>query len=143
MGFASQCGRNFLRFGPRLIQVSEIVMHVEVFSKVIPSITALLVLTACSNSSPESQFPSQATGAESILGTNGELISIESDNVRLAGYDSNSRTMTVEFDDGQRYEYYGVPAGLWNAFIEAQPHPWSAVGYPQLVNGGYTYKRVN
>lgn len=115
----------------------------KVFSKVLPSIMALLVLTACTSNTPESQIPSQATEVESILGTNGELISIQSDNVRLAGYDANSQTMTVEFDDGGRYEYYEVPVGLWNAFIEAQPHPWSAVGYPQLVNGGYSYQRVN
>jgi hypothetical protein len=115
----------------------------KVNSKFLAIIASVLLLTACTSSTPESQNPSQATELESVLGTNGELISIESDNVRLAGYDANSQTMTVEFDDGGRYEYYGVPVGLWNAFLEAQPHPWSAVGYPQLVDGGYSYQRVN
>jgi hypothetical protein len=125
---------------------SESIIHVKLKLKCLlflPSLVAVIMVSACSSNSTESQSPSQATEFESILGTNGELISIESDNVRLAGYDANSQTMTVEFDDGQRYEYYGVPAGLWNAFIEAQPHPWSAVGYPQLVSGGYSYQRVN
>ena len=133
----------FIGIASRLGPASEIVEPVKVNSKVLPAIAAVLLLTACTSNTPESQIPSQATEVESILGTNGELISIESDNVRLAGYDANSQTMTVEFDDGGRYEYYGVPVSLWNAFIEAQPHPWSAVGYPQLVNGGYSYQRVN
>ena len=133
----------FIGFASRLCSDSERVDPVKVNSKILPAIAAVLLLTACASNTPESQIPSQATEVESILGTNGELISIESDNVRLAGYDANSQTMTVEFDDGGRYEYYGVPVGLWNAFIEAQPHPWSAVGYPQLVNGGYSYQRVN
>lgn len=122
---------------------SEIVGPMKVKSKSLTAIAVLFLLTACASNTPESQISSQATQVESILGTNGKLISIESDNVRLAGYDANSQTMTVEFDDGGRYEYYAVPVGLWNAFIEAQPHPWSAVGYPQLVNGGYSYQRVN
>lgn len=136
-------GFAFLGFAPRLRQASEIVESMTVNYKILSTFASLLLLTACESTAPESQIPSQATEVESVLGTNGELISIQSDNVRLAGYDANSQTMTVEFDDGGRYEYYGVPVGLWNAFIEAQPHPWSAVGYPQLVNGGYSYQRVN
>ena len=50
--------------------------------------------------------------------------------------------MTVQFDNGALYEYYGVPLELWTSFIAAQPHPWSAVGYPRLVQGGIPYKRI-
>ena len=76
------------------------------------------------------------------IGTNGQLISIQSDNVRAAGYDSASMVMTVQFDNGALYEYYGVPADLWTSFVAAQPHPWSQVGYPRLVQGGIPYNRV-
>lgn len=80
---------------------------------------------------------------ESSVGTNGELISIQSDNVRAAGYDHASLVMTVQFDNGAVYEYYGVPADLWTAFLDAQPHPWSRVGYPRLVQGDIPYKRIS
>lgn len=76
------------------------------------------------------------------VGTNGQLISIQSDNVRAAGYDEASMVMTVQFDNGALYEYYGVPAELWTSFIHAQPHPWSQVGYPRLVQGGIPYRRI-
>jgi len=76
------------------------------------------------------------------VGTKGQLISIQSDNVRAAGYDETSMVMTVQFDNGALYEYYEVPADLWTAFVAAQPHPWSQVGYPRLVQGDIPYKRI-
>lgn len=79
---------------------------------------------------------------EPQVGTGGELIPIQSSNVQAAGYDVSTGTMTVLFDSGGLYEYYEVPAGLWEAFVAAQPHPWSAVGDPQLVKGGYRYQRI-
>lgn len=76
------------------------------------------------------------------VGTGGQLISIESDNVSAAGYNDSSMVMTVRFDNGALYEYYNVSPELWTAFVEAQPHPWSQVGYPRLVQGGIPYKRI-
>jgi hypothetical protein len=79
---------------------------------------------------------------EDELGTGGQLISIQSDNVRAAGYNATSLVMTVQFENGAVYEYYGVPSDLWTAFLSAQPHPWSQIGYPRLVQGGIPNKRV-
>ena len=76
------------------------------------------------------------------IGTSGQLISIQSDNVQAAGYDDDSLVMTVQFDNGALYEYYGVPADVWTSFVAAQPHPWSQVGYPRLVQAGIPYKRI-
>ncbi len=78
----------------------------------------------------------------SIVGTEGQLIPIQSDNVRLAGYDASTLVMTVQFKNGYIYEYYGVSADIWTSFIAAQPNPWSQVGYPLLVQSGIPYKRV-
>ena len=102
-----------------------------------------LVLCGCvisDGSTPEKN--SSQNQVTSSVGTNGQLISIQSDNVRAAGYDADSMVMTVQFDNGAVYEYYGVPAELWNSFVAAQPHPWSQVGYPRLVQGGIPYKRI-
>ena len=107
---------------------------------------SLFVLTACGSlptlngdSATLSSEPSQSTEE---VGTNGQLISIQSDNVSAAGYDETLMVMTVKFDNGALYEYYGVTVDLWTSFLAAQPHPWSQVGYPRLVRGGIPYKRI-
>ena len=98
------------------------------------------LLTGCSATSENLSAPQ--IEAQEVVGTNGQLIIIQSDNVQAAGYDANSMTMTVQFKNGYTYEYYGIPAELWNSFIAAQPNPWSQVGYPRLVQAGVPYKRI-
>lgn len=75
--------------------------------------------------------------------TKGEYIQIESDNVSLAGYDASTQRMTVVFHNGKAYWYQPVDQSIWTAFYNAQPHPWSQVGYPQLVEAGIPYGRTN
>jgi hypothetical protein len=102
-----------------------------------------LSLTACSSSNTYLDEQSQSNVAQNDqVETNGQLIPIQSDNVQAAGYDAASSVMTVQFDNGALYEYYSVPADLWTSFVAAQPHPWSQVGYPRLVQGGIPYKRI-
>ena len=98
------------------------------------------LLTGCGDASEVSSSPQ--IEAQTVVGTNGQLISIQSDNVQAAGYDVNSMTMTVQFKNGYTYEYYGVPVELWESFVAAQPNPWSQVGNPRLVQAGLPYKRV-
>jgi hypothetical protein len=100
-----------------------------------------LLVTSCAESTSVSQS-TPSTISQPPIGTNGQLIAIISDNVSSAGYAENSMVMTVQFDNGALYEYYGVPADLWTSFVAAQPHPWSQVGYPRLVKGGIPYKRI-
>lgn len=103
----------------------------------------LIILSACSNQSQETSSPTNSSSAPvQEIGTKGQLITIQSDNVRAAGYDASTLVMTVQFKNGALYEYYGVPADLWTSFVAAQPHPWSQVGYPRLVQGGIPYKRI-
>ena len=103
----------------------------------------LSILAGCSSfEDTNSQIKSPVEQPTLTIGTNGQLIAIQSDNVQAAGYDEASLVMTVLFDNGALYEYYGVPADLWTSFIAAQPHPWSQVGYPRLVQGGIPYKRI-
>ena len=98
------------------------------------------LLSGCGNSSEPASSPQ--VEAQTVVGTNGQLISIQSDNVQAAGYDAASMVMTVQFNNGALYEYYGVSSDLWTSFIAAQPHPWSQVGYPRLVQAGIPYKRI-
>lgn len=94
-----------------------------------------------SNLAPITEGAANSSSLES-LGTNGVLIPIVSDNVKSAGYDSDAQVMSVQFDNGALYEYFGVPYEVWRDFLAAQPHPWSQVGYPKLVQAGIPYKRV-
>jgi hypothetical protein len=99
-----------------------------------------LVFTSCGTTE---QATPEAVESQSVQsGTGGQLIAIDSDNVRAAGFNASSSIMTVQFNNGYIYEYYGVSLELWNAFIAAQPNPWSLVGYPQLVQAGVPYKRI-
>jgi len=103
----------------------------------------VLGLSGCGSEGNEANSVSKGEGtAVQKVGTDGQLISIQSDNVRAAGYDEASKVMTVQFDNGSLYAYYEVPADLWTSFLAAQPHPWSQVGYPRLVQGGIPYKRI-
>ena len=112
-------------------------------TKLIRALILCLALSSCSSSEDSnSHTASSSEQPSAAIGTNGQLISIQSDNVRAAGYDEASMVMTVQFDNGALYEYYGVPADLWTSFVAAQPHPWSQVGYPRLIQGGVPYKRV-
>lgn len=106
---------------------------------------ALGPITACSTQSASvPSSPAVVTEYESAnVGTSGALIPIESSNVNMAGYDATNRVMTVLFDSGGLYEYFDVPPTLWEDFLDAQPSPWSLVGYPQLVQGGYPYQRIS
>ena len=100
-------------------------------------------ITGCGNETSSSdEITENKIQQVSIVGTEGQLIPIQSDNVRLAGYDASTLVMTVQFKNGYIYEYYGVSGDIWTSFIAAQPNPWSQVGYPLLVQSGIPYKRV-
>ncbi len=107
------------------------------------ALAAPLILSACGTSAPETSISSnEKLAAGSTIGTNGQLIPITSSNVLAAGFDAETFIMSVKFNNGAIYEYYDVPTTLWEEFVAAQPHPWSEVGYPRLVQGGFVYKRI-
>ena len=99
-------------------------------------------LTSCGIMGTEQNSGSQDIAKSDSDGTRGQLIPIKSDNVSAAGYDGSTQVMTIQFKNGALYEYYGVPGELWSAFLAAQPNPWSIVGYPRLVRGGFSYTRI-
>lgn len=106
------------------------------------TLSVSLILTSC-GTTEEALLEATVNRTTETAGTGGQLISIQSDNVQAAGYDTNSMIMTVQFNNGYTYEYYGIPLELWNSFIAAQPNPWSLVGYPRLVQAGVPYKRIS
>ena len=106
-----------------------------------------ILLAGCASSSTEGDVQAPVPAANTntgttTSGTGGQLIQIQSDNVAAAGYDDATSTMLVEFDDGSVYEYAPVPVSVWIDFVAAQPHPWSRVGNPVLVEGRVPYRKV-
>ena len=112
-------------------------------TKLIKAFILCLALSSCSSSEDSISYTtSSSEQLSAAIGTNGQLIPIQSDNVSAAGYDEPTKVMTVQFKNGALYAYYGVEAELWTSFVAAQPHPWSQVGYPRLVQGSIPYKRI-
>lgn len=106
----------------------------------------LVFVTACASNnglSNSSEAQAKTKILERVGGTNGALIPIASSNVMAAGYDAQNQIIKVLFKNGILYEYYGVQLELWVSFFDAQPNPWSKVGYPRLVGEGYQYRRIN
>ena len=54
------------------------------------------------------------------------MVPVVSDNVASVGYDHVARTLRVYFRSGGSYDYYDVPAFLFEAML--LPHPWRRVG---------------
>jgi hypothetical protein len=110
-------------------------------------ISLLLLLSACSaesaSDSEQAISTTQSSSVDESQDNKGEFISIQSDNVSLAGYDASTQRMTVVFDNGKAYWYQPVDQSVWTAFYNAQPHPWSQVGYPALVESGIPYGKLN
>ena len=42
---------------------------------------------------------------------------VTSSNIRAVDYDPNSSTLTAAFHTGRRYQYHGVPAGMYHQLL--------------------------
>ena len=64
---------------------------------------------------------------------------VSSSNVASIGYDIASRTLEVEFNNGQVYQYFDVPEPVYQSFLQA-----SSKGqfHHQNVKGTYRFERV-
>lgn len=124
----------------KYLQARNIATIVLMFSMAI-GVSSCSVESSSTSSIAETSGSSQES--DPFKDTQGEFIQIQSDNVSMAGYDASTQTMTVMFDSGKSYWYQPVDQSVWTAFYNAQPHPWSQVGYPALVESGIPYGRLN
>ncbi|THG33534.1 KTSC domain-containing protein [Naasia lichenicola] len=51
-----------------------------------------------------------------------DMVRVESDSLRAVGYDHGTGTLRVAFRNGGLYDYYDVPADLFEALLA--PHSW-------------------
>ncbi|WP_396588633.1 KTSC domain-containing protein [Bermanella sp. R86510] len=68
-----------------------------------------------------------------------ERTQVGSSNIESIGYDSDSETLEVEFSNGGLYQYFGVPAYVYDELMSASSHG----GYlASNVKGIYSYSKV-
>jgi hypothetical protein len=64
---------------------------------------------------------------------------ISSSNLASVGYDSKTCTLEVEFSNGSLYQYFDVPAQVYDALLSASS-PGSFLN--QQIKGAYRYAKV-
>lgn len=68
-----------------------------------------------------------------------EMISVDSSNISAVGYDDESSTLQVEFNNGMSYQYFDVPEILFEELVNAD----SVGGYlAENIKGSYRYSKV-
>lgn len=47
---------------------------------------------------------------------------VSSSNIRSIGYDAKSKTLEIEFQDGDIYQYFNIPKSIYSALMSASSH---------------------
>lgn len=68
-----------------------------------------------------------------------EMHNVDSSNVAAVGYEEDSQTLQVEFNNGSTYQYFDVPHAIFEGLLGA-----GSIGQylNQNVKGTYRYSRV-
>ena len=69
-----------------------------------------------------------------------EMITVDSSNLSAIGYDYELATLRVDFLKGRSYEYYGVPAELYEGLLSAGSKGQYLNLY--IKKGGYNYSQI-
>ncbi len=68
-----------------------------------------------------------------------EMTNVDSSNIAAVGYDDDSSTLQVEFNNGATYQYFDVPEHLFEGLRDAD----SVGGYLAAnIKGNYRYSKV-
>lgn len=65
---------------------------------------------------------------------------VSSDNISSIGYDLNSKTLEIQFNDGSIYQYYDVPDYVNRGLMGASSH---GTYFHQHIKGKYRYKKIS
>ena len=69
-----------------------------------------------------------------------EMTPVDSTNLSAIGYDYELATLRVDFLKGRSYEYYGVPAELYEGLLSAGSKGQYLNLY--IKKGGYNYSQI-
>ena len=67
-------------------------------------------------------------------------VPVRSSNLASVGYDARSQTLEVAFRRGSVYQYYGVPARVYEGLMRAESHGRYLDQY--VKKGGYRYREM-
>jgi hypothetical protein len=68
-----------------------------------------------------------------------EMIQVASSNIAAIGYDEDSSTLQVEFNNGTVYQYFDIPEHLFEGLRDSD----SVGGYlAAQIKGNYRYSKV-
>lgn len=79
------------------------------------------------------------TSTEIKESKNMERIPVQSSNISSIGYNVDSKTLEIEFNDGSIYQYFDVPNPIWESFQNADS---KGQFLHQNIKGIYRYSRV-
>ncbi|MGF2411578.1 KTSC domain-containing protein [Ferruginibacter sp.] len=69
-----------------------------------------------------------------------EMQSVSSSNLAAVGYDYDTATLRIEFLKSGLYEYYGVPADVYDGLFGASS---KGTYFDQFIKkGGYTFSKL-
>lgn len=69
-----------------------------------------------------------------------ELVPVNSSNIRAVGYEEETATLVVEFEDGAIYHYLNVPSPIFEGLLSA---PSKGTYFDRHVKkSGFAYRRV-
>ena len=64
---------------------------------------------------------------------------VQSSNINSIGYDHNSSTLEIQFNDGAIYQYFDVPETVYQALMSASSH---GKYFAANIKGVYRYTRI-
>lgn len=64
---------------------------------------------------------------------------VTSSNINSVGYDSSSMTLEIEFNSGGVYQYFNVPAHIYQGLMSAPSH---GKYFHQFIKDIYRYRKL-
>jgi hypothetical protein len=66
-------------------------------------------------------------------------VPVQSSSLKEVGYDANTMTLEIEFDNGNIYQYFDVPEAVHTELISA---PSQGKFFTNQIKGSYRYAKV-
>jgi len=69
-----------------------------------------------------------------------DRVPVQSSNLASVGYDISTSVLEIEFRNGNVYQYYGVPAQVYEELMNAGSK--GSYFHRNIRNGGYSFSKI-
>ena len=69
-----------------------------------------------------------------------QRINVKSSNLKSVGYDSNEKTLEIEFLNGAVYQYFNVPPEIYNTLMRASSH---GRYFNKYIRNKYKFRKIH